>query len=176
MSSRIVVAVLVLCACGGTLRDHQPGGAAAARLPQPLENGQQGPIRLQGLTDDARFALAAPGGAHMTVTGPVLDVTAGPAFSLQIQVWPDRDLAALRQAMARRLGPRLIRWQSEDGDAFIVQAAAAPDGTGGGFHLEALVADGAQTARCNSDSTGSFLLADVEHMLTACRTITMGSR
>jgi hypothetical protein len=69
-----------------------------------------------------------------------------------------------------------LRIQLEDHDAVIVQARPARDLSGGGFHLDALIADGPATYRCRSHPAGSFLLAEAEQMLAACRTLIAASR
>ena len=105
-----------------------------------------------------------------------MTIDAGAGFSLIVQLWPGRDLSQLRDNLARRLGDRWLRVQSEDHDAIIVQSRPARDGSGSGFHLEALIDDGDLGYRCRSRPSGSFVLAEVERMLAACRTIVTTSR
>lgn len=160
--------VALLCvACGGA-QTTMAGGPVDEPPPQPAASP----------TTWARFdagdwsvALQVPASAHLAAVGPTLSIDAGPGFSILVQTWPDRQLGTLRQLLANRLGDRWLRVQSQDSDALIVQAVPARNGSGGGYHLEALIDDGDVAYRCRSRPSGSFALAEVERMLAACRTI-----
>lgn len=159
--------LLLGVACGGA-RTTAPGGPVDLAPPQPASEAT---VWARFDTGDWSVALQVPTSAHLAAVGPTVTIDAGPGFSLIVQLWPDRELENVRQLLADRLGDRWLRVQSQDRDAIIVQAVPARDGSGAGYHLEALIDDGDLAYRCRSRPSGSFVLAEVERMLAACRTI-----
>jgi hypothetical protein len=158
----------LLCSACTAGRAAVAGGPADRSPPQPVEQATMWARLDTGAVD---VALQVPVGAHLAADGPTVTIDAGSGFSLIVQTWPDRDLGHQRELLANRLGDRWLRVQSEDRDALIVQATPARDGSGGGYHLEALIDDGDLSYRCRSRPSGSFVLSEVEQMLAACRTI-----